>query len=1085
MKYRRWRLNKFVYFILLIFFSLAAAPIASAKEPSGVFNLGELNFHTVSDNDDAPGGIITSLAQDASGFVWVGSFSGLYRYDGYAFKSYQHVPNGAESSSHIHALWAADNGQVWIATQSDGVSVYDPKTDSFSLFPYIKDTPNTVSGSAVRAIVGDNKGHVFVGTNAGVDIIFPSGSVQHLPTVEGCEVSLGDTRIRSLLVSKDGWLWIGSRSGLCKFDLSQLPSGEQFTSPLEGTEIKEFNEQSIFQLFQASDDSMWIGTTEHGAAWLKANSDVVQRIPFNTSDFNSLGHRWVVGLAQPFANEIWIGTNGGGITAVDLHTGQVLSQIRHDLANTNSINSNIIGSLLVDDSGLLWVGTWGAGLNMLRRKDAAVRMLIQSPYNDLSLSHANVWSILERQNGDVWVGNSQAGIDIIKADSRTIERFDSHLTGLLPEDGSITSLREATDGAIWIGTDSEGLRRYDPQTNSLHHFSVNNGLPNYQIRTLYEAPNNKLWVGTSSGIAKIDLATLQLDSLAHIENLDLLKQKGIRKFLRNGDYLWIATNSGLFVLSMQTHRLIEVALNLSNGEVLNNNEINGLMFDIDGSMLLASGQGVSRLLSFDGNKAVFQSINADVGKPLTISTNIMQDKSGRIWSSRDWLDPVRGKYHILGKKEGWDIGTSWVNSFAELRDGTLVWGGTKGLLMLQPDLWQEWEYQPSLVVSQLRIDNQSVNPNQAILLTEQNNSISIQFAALDYSSPDDINYAYKLVGYNDDWIASDASDRRATYTGLPVGKYQLKVKGTNRLGEWSPQELSLNITRLPAWYETKWFMLSQVLVLIASVFYLIQWRTGYLNRKKKLLNQLVKKRTAELRDKNKELKNALAKLEMTSITDQLTGVRNRHFFEQVIYEEMKRFEIDPDKQPTVDDPCMGFVFVDVDFFKKVNDNYGHNAGDQVLIQLTQILTKLSRKDDWVIRWGGEEFLIVCRDTSFAKLEIITERLRTAVEEHSFILDEYQSIQVTCSIGFCCFPFNKADPAMLTLNETLNFADIALYKAKTTGRNAWVGISYNEHLANNYIKEVLVNDHQQAIDDGMLQLVSSNKNVSRSQHRAHH
>jgi two-component system cell cycle response regulator len=286
-----------------------------------------------------------------------------------------------------------------------------------------------------------------------------------------------------------------------------------------------------------------------------------------------------------------------------------------------------------------------------------------------------------------------------------------------------------------------------------------------------------------------------------------------------------------------------------------------------------------------------------------------------------------------------------------------------------------------------------------------------------------------LTGYSDTQVIIDAINKAKLY------KFLTKP--------FDPVELSMTVKRGVEAYQMR-----QALVNYATN-----------------LEQLVEERTVELNEKNKALNQALISLEQLSLSDQLTGAHNRHFLMKHMPQELEKFKREhaSDKSKNI-----GLIMVDIDFFKKVNDTYGHDAGDKVLIEFTQILTRTCRASDWIVRWGGEEFVIITRGHTIDDLEQLAERIRNNVELFSFDLGGNQTINCTCSIGITCFPFLQNHLEALTWEQTLNFSDLALYLAKNNGRNTWVSLIEN---INNENTQLIVNDSNKFYNNVMKNLVN--------------
>ena len=244
------------------------------------------------------------------------------------------------------------------------------------------------------------------------------------------------------------------------------------------------------------------------------------------------------------------------------------------------------------------------------------------------------------------------------------------------------------------------------------------------------------------------------------------------------------------------------------------------------------------------------------------------------------------------------------------------------------------------------------------------------------------------------------------------------------------------------------------------------------------LEEKVKQRTAQLAEKNLELERANHALQEASLTDPLTGLRNRRFLLQqldadvtiIIRQHDERIKA---RRPVeTHDTDIAFFMVDVDYFKKVNDEHGHAAGDTVLVQMRERLREVFRESDYLTRWGGEEFLVVARATNRQDAGTVAERMRNAIARRPFILEDGTELHKTCSICFACLPFLPNHPHSLTWGQIVELADQALYMAKHSGRNAWVGLYCDAQADPVDLYGRLIQNITQAIERGMLYKVSS-------------
>ncbi len=240
---------------------------------------------------------------------------------------------------------------------------------------------------------------------------------------------------------------------------------------------------------------------------------------------------------------------------------------------------------------------------------------------------------------------------------------------------------------------------------------------------------------------------------------------------------------------------------------------------------------------------------------------------------------------------------------------------------------------------------------------------------------------------------------------------------------------------------------------------------------------------AQLVEKNAELEKAYAALEEVSLTDQLTGLRNRRFFLQNVDSEvgmsLRRYD---DPLRSIEHEAGGpgkdlvFFMVDIDHFKEVNDRHGHAAGDAVLVQMKERLREVFRETDYLIRWGGEEFLVLARATHRDDAKLVAERIRKAVAQRSFTLGDGTELAKTCSIGFACFPFVPAEPRLLSWSEVVELADQALYLVKRSGRDGWAAIYSTSETQYDELFPRMIHHLDEALAGGEAHLVTNLANV---------
>lgn len=382
--------------------SAALAVLLTISTSALAQRAGVISFQWLAIPEDVPAHLCSAIAQDARGFLWFGTQRGLVRYDAYEYRVFRSNPSDAKTlaGNYVRALLASRDGRLWVGTFSGGLSVFDPRTETFERVPLAYDR--------VEGLAEDRNGRIWIATTAGLDRLDPrTRRVEHFT----------QTATRGLLIDRNGTLWIGTRDGLLRRD------GDAFARVgLAG--------ENVVRLFEDGRGRIWIGTEEQGAAVLDPRSGLLRRI-------TGLSHYWVYGLAEATDGELWIATFGGGIDVVDENTLAIVDRLHHDPVLNDTIGADRVGAVFRDRSGLVWVGTWGEGLARHDPRTRAFRSLRFSPDRPDGLTHAAAVRALETRDGRIWVGTNGNGIDILDRDLKRVSEFRANA---FDGDGAITCL---------------------------------------------------------------------------------------------------------------------------------------------------------------------------------------------------------------------------------------------------------------------------------------------------------------------------------------------------------------------------------------------------------------------------------------------------------------------------------------------------------------------------------------------------------------------------------------------------------------------------------------------------------------------
>jgi signal transduction histidine kinase/ligand-binding sensor domain-containing protein len=846
--------------LLLLTFLFGLYPAAGAR-----VQIDEPYFESVAGSHEIANGVATALAQDGSGFLWIGTPEGLYRFDGYRMRQFLNDPDDPLSLGHnyIRDLQPLPDGRLVVATQGGGLSVFDPDLESFTQYRHDPADPTSLSSDAILTLAVDPGGGLWVGTIlGGLDYWEPdSGRFTHQALRPLDASGLDSETVRSLLHDSHGHLWVGTRNGL-KRRAAGDPVFERIAS--DPADPDSMHGQYVYALYESADGRIWVGTQGHGALWIDPDSLLATRLPLQPEP-DGVGHPWVGGFVEARVNELWLVTFGAGIDVLDLRSNRIVRRLRHDPAVTGTLAMDRVMRPLRDRSGLLWIGTWGGGLQRHNPAADAFRTIRHSPSREDRLSDPVTLSTLELDDGRIWVGTSGNGIDVIDLAQGRIAGFRPHPTrpGAL-RDGTIRALARTADGSVWAGTHQSGLHRWLGDDAFRHYPDT---LPDARVRRLLASRGGTLLVGTQSGLAEVDPLRESVELLRESEDVRFESPVWSLAEDLQGN-LWVGTPTDLLL-----RRAGEPFLQrLRQGDLVHEGEpaplvpsaAADLLVDSRGVLWAIGAASLTRLRGWHGDIPVFERfVTSAAGTERGFGSSLVEDAAGRLWTASHVIDTQSGEVHAFGRADGVDVGNFELGAASSTADGLLMFSGTRGLLLIDPPRFRPWDYQPPVVATALDIDGQPQRPTRMrpnLVLEASDRRFSVEFAAFDYSAPELLRYAYRMDGLDSDWIPAGAAFRVATYNNLWPGQYTLRVRGSNRSGEWSPNELMMPIRVLPAWWQTRLFAAAMLLLLVVVALGGVSLRTARIRRRAHELALLVEQRTAELTSAKESAENALADL---------------------------------------------------------------------------------------------------------------------------------------------------------------------------------------------------------------------------------
>ncbi|MCU0754219.1 MAG: ATP-binding protein [Xanthomonadales bacterium] len=805
----------------------------------------------VGSRDDIPSGIVSTMVRGSDGSIWLGTQTALLRYDGYRFDTLTSDPQdpGSVPANSVTALAVGPEGLIWVGTGNDGFGIMDPRSQRFENH---RPDPAGVSNGHVGAIhvVADG---AYLGGTAGL-WHFQRAQRRYsridIPQDSGSEAA---QRVRTLLTESDGSLLIGTWDGLYR-----LPAGGMRADRVRFGSTDPLAGHAIQALLRLRDGGLLIGTREHGVLRVDATGRELTRLSASTAvDGRRLATDRIQALLQPLPEELWIATTVG-LYRVDAERLTVIQHLTHDKAVPGSLAFDAIGALLQDPTGMVWIGTWGGGVQRVFPDFGGVRTIRLDTVGDQGLSHADVHAILPMADGSLWVGSGGNGIDILDPLRGRIggHRPDPQREGALG-DGVVISLQADAQGRVWVGTQRGGLYRSDPARQRFERLGEARTVSNLLVTR-----DGRVFAGTNLGLQEWQSdgrSRMWLDEKGQAvlgQIIPLLEDRQGR--------IWAGSSSGVRLLERGAAHFRIIAHDPARADSLLHNMVFGFLETADGRIWVATERGLDVLLADDGTIARFRHVSRELGLDgREIGANLQEDARGRIWTNLSVLDLQQQRQIVLNRSEGVAIGTSWFGAYARLADGRLLSGGTEGLLLLDPARFPDWTYAPQVLASELRINGlrAPLPPAAGLQLSPAQRSFSLEFSATDFSAPQQLRYRYRLQGFDEDWIPTDAEQRRASYSNLWPGRYLLQVQASNRRGDWSPDLWTLPIEVRPRLWQTPAFQLAVAALLLAALRLAWRWRTRHLRLRAQQLDHLVTERTATLASTVEELRQVNDALE--------------------------------------------------------------------------------------------------------------------------------------------------------------------------------------------------------------------------------
>ena len=941
---RRKKKEKAAAAFVIILLPALVFPLCSAKAADILPEFDIVYYGREHGLDDSE---VTDIIQTEDGYIWLGSYNGLFRYDGLRFENIQLHP----AVKNVRKLFVDSRQRLWIGTNDSGVVCYDFVSGEGTLF----DSERGLKSDAVRYICEDNNGNIYVATDREVAKIMRDGQIKIFdkwPDVTAVEALKSAPSGDVIGVTENGMLFV-IRNDMLIFD--------------EEIDIED-DETTRYRSLEIVDDQIYVGTTGDLIVQYKKEGDI-----YACRGRFSLGINNVVELIHPSGANGLIVCSKEGVGYLDFNTRENL------MANNLDFS---IEDALMDYQGNIWLLSKSQGvikcsrtpfLNLLKaagiesqtvnaiiKKDDRLYMgsekgliiidtLTNEPVTNgltTDVSGYRIRDVMEDSKGNLWLSTYSSNA-VIKVCSDGEVKY----LGNKQKDGTNRKCRfalELSDGKVALSSNGEGLVFFDGDTE-VQVIGKEEGMSNTTILCAAEREDGSILAGSDG------------DGIYIINNGKIAGNIGKTEGLTSGVILQIKPCSEGYIYVTGNALFFDNGNEIKNIDTFPHNDNYDVLFDGEGNAYVTSSAGLYSLPEkelLEYNVQNYTLMNVDWGLTGRLKANAKNEYKDGVF----YLACVDGARALERQHAKVEISDFKMHLKEVVYDGGTVY--PKDGKVTIPAV-------PGRIVFNIAVNNYT------------------------FSNP---RIRYYLEGSGDDGILCLQDEIfPLSFTNLPQGKYKLHIQVLDNNSSEIIKEEIIDVEKEAQMYELWYFRAYIIFVLGYMAFYLV-W-----------LFYTMQSRAKSIR----ELKNEM-------ITDPMTGILNKAGANRLIGEACEK-------------ETGMLVMIDLDSFKLVNDIYGHDMGDKVLIRFAELIKENIREEDLAGRLGGDEFMAFLKDTLD---EEAVERLCRAlnagiVRSAKEYMGEGMNIPLGASLGAVKITGPGGD-----YDDLFRKADKALYSVKQNGKHGY-------------------------------------------------
>ncbi len=939
------------------------------------------------------------------------------------------IADGLEDTV-IFSIEQDELGFLWIASRT-GINRYDGK----QFWTYGRD--DGLPHNLARDLLNTKDGKLWIATEKG--LAWFDGKSFHV--FKPKNINLGTYSARALSQAPDGTLWVATYgSGVLQIETGENPKL-----------IKQLNYKSgiktdrVRSILADKKGNIWLGTSKY---IFKIKDDSVEKIQWHAKQSE------IRTIFQNKDNSIWVGTRYG----IAKYNGVAFETLELDI----DLSQQTINKIMLDNDGFIWIGSRDFGIYKLNQN----YQLEQHFEMHNGLPDNSVNDIFLDQEHNLWIGTYGGGVSRLS----TTNVLNWKAQPGLPNP-NVYTITHDHNNCLWIGTNGNGASHIC--SNEITHYTRKMGLPHNKVLSIMVDDNQNTWFGTLQGMSKLSNGKFtyygQKQGLAGFVVYNIIQA--------SDKTLWIGTNNGL------NHFDGEIFTTYTTTDGLPHNRINRILESKNGGLWLASSYG---LTYFKNGK--FKNWSTKDGLPANFINDFYEDDKGGLWiasnnglsyfidnkfsnwSKKDGLPhnnaavilPGRGKeiwigtsrgvaifdgenFTIISSREG--LVFDLINRGAGYKDteGNLWFGTGAGISRFAKDFKIGGSDEPPVHILSINNNENPLNLSAPSEIKQQNSSLLIKFAAISFQRASDITYRYRFNNQiNTPW--RETRLRELQIDSLTAGNYTFEVSARVGNGHWNKHPAQYQITIIPPFWKTRWFIVLAGLAILAA-FIIRHYRSKQYALK---LENIVQERTKELNEVNKGL-------EWLANHDNLTQLANRNYVHN-------KLELLKSTQGAQAD---GFILIDLDHFKSVNDKYGHEIGDKALQKFSDMLRGVVNTSQVAARWGGEEFLIVSPSANLTELSQLVQDILIKCREIDIEISQEEHLTLRCSLGYALTPPKAKHSGY---EKTIQLADLALYEAKNNGRDCAIGFVWKTHPSDKWKFHTVLDGLDGAIKNNIIERV---------------